>query len=295
MKRRIPTLLLFLFFTTLATLAAQYGQATLLADGSVLDTAASVLSVVGRVEYESGVRRGLVVAGLPLTPTSRIRLHPESSMLLRRSNGAPIRVLGQGSWQIADLLDLARAQEESQLVVPALEALVRLPVVHREELLSLLERELGGSAPVGTRGEGAASSVQALAVMTPEEAAESPDALLMLYRHLQLDHDATLRALIGWLGTVRADADSEAIATLARAHLLIDHFAYAEALESLGRYLRGAPASEEARQHALLLQAVGFLGLGNRGSARHFLRVAQDINPESDIARTAGYFLEQLP
>ncbi|TVR06359.1 MAG: hypothetical protein EA403_00920, partial [Spirochaetaceae bacterium] len=127
------------------------------------------------------------------------------------------------------------------------------------------------------------------------EAAADPDALLMLYRRLQLDHDATLRALIGWLGSVRVDSDSEAIVTLARAHLLIDHFAYAEALESLGRYLRGAPVPEGARQHALLLQAVGFLGLGNRGSARHFLRVAQDINPESDIARTAGYFLDQLP
>jgi hypothetical protein len=279
MKRHKTLLILAVvafLFTPAGTLTAQQPLS-----GSEPDRPADQLSVtrvIGQVELESDSLRRVATVGAGVSPDTRVRLAPEAALVITSDDSHPIRIMGQGTWLVSDLIRLARAQRETGLVLLGLNGLTELPVATIDDLLV----SLGSSAP-GLRD------------LVVQELPVDPDWLLAHYHYLQEEYEGVVRDLIAYLGRVEPNGDVYTKAMFAHAHLLIDYFAYADALESLGRFLRHGHASDSVLQHAYLLQAVGFLGLGNRGSARYYLRAARDLDSEADLTRTASYFLEQLP
>ncbi len=79
------------------------------------------------------------------------------------------------------------------------------------------------------------------------------------------------------------------------ATLLIESFAYADALELLRGYVRTIDDDNTAGlQRAYLLTALAFHGLGNRGAAHMYLRQTQEIDPASSMGDTAQELLVSM-
>lgn len=79
------------------------------------------------------------------------------------------------------------------------------------------------------------------------------------------------------------------------ATLLIESFAYADALELLRGYVRTIDRDKtDALQRAYLLTALAFHGLGNRGAAHMYLRQTRELNPASAMGDTARELLASM-
>ncbi len=79
------------------------------------------------------------------------------------------------------------------------------------------------------------------------------------------------------------------------ATLLIESFAYADALELLRGYVRTIDRDDTASlQRAYLLTALAFHGLGNRGAAHMYLRQTRELDPASSMGDTARELLVSL-
>lgn len=83
--------------------------------------------------------------------------------------------------------------------------------------------------------------------------------------------------------------------TVLHATLLIESFAYADALELLRGYVRTIDREDTASlQRAYLLTALAFHGLGNRGAAHMYLRQTRELDPASSMGDTASELLASL-
>ena len=83
--------------------------------------------------------------------------------------------------------------------------------------------------------------------------------------------------------------------TVLHATLLIESFAYADALELLRGYVRTIDRDDTAGlQRAYLLTALAFHGLGNRGAAHMYLRQTRELDPASTMGDTARELLVSL-
>ena len=79
---------------------------------------------------------------------------------------------------------------------------------------------------------------------------------------------------------------------LTLAQLLVESFAYNDALEVLDSYLTEADPTGENRQTALLLTGLSYEGLGDRGQARTALVSARDAGPSTAPGRMAAQLLQ---
>ena len=80
---------------------------------------------------------------------------------------------------------------------------------------------------------------------------------------------------------------------LTLAHVLVESFAYGDAISLLDRYLDASPTPAD-RQTALLLSGVAHRGVGNPGQARSFLTKARSIDASSTAGQTAESLLQQM-
>ncbi|TVR87030.1 MAG: hypothetical protein EA428_13775 [Spirochaetaceae bacterium] len=79
------------------------------------------------------------------------------------------------------------------------------------------------------------------------------------------------------------------------ATLLIESFAYADALELLRGYVRTIDRDDTAAlQRAYLLTALAFHGIGNRGAAHMYLRQTRELDPASTMGDTARELLVSM-
>lgn len=76
--------------------------------------------------------------------------------------------------------------------------------------------------------------------------------------------------------------------------LLIETFAYEDALNYLAMLTDNAQADPGARQSALLLAGLAYDGMGNTRVARTYLERSRDLIPESDGAQVAADLLNKL-
>jgi len=76
--------------------------------------------------------------------------------------------------------------------------------------------------------------------------------------------------------------------------LLIETFAYEDAIDDLAMLSNDSSAPREDRQSALLLTGLAYDGMGNTALARRHFERARDILPDSESAQIAAKLLAQL-
>ena len=90
------------------------------------------------------------------------------------------------------------------------------------------------------------------------------------------------------------DTDYFADHVIVLGQLLIETFAYNDAIEYLALLTEDAGAEKDAQQSALLLAGLAYDGLGDVRLARQYLERSRDAVPESESAKIAEQLLGQL-
>lgn len=78
---------------------------------------------------------------------------------------------------------------------------------------------------------------------------------------------------------------------LTLAQVLIETFAYPDALDVLSSFIAGASPTGEDLQIAFVLQGLAYRGLGNVGTAREYFRKAVSVNEDSTPGQVAATLL----
>jgi hypothetical protein len=105
-----------------------------------------------------------------------------------------------------------------------------------------------------------------------------------------------VQAAAEWLEEYSPDASTPyyAVHVLALGQLLVESFAYQDAIDHLAPLAADSRQEAEDRQSAQLMMGISYSGLGMNTQARQYLVQAQQTAPGTDAAAVAGKLINEL-
>lgn len=293
-------------------IAALIGALLLLASGlSALDL--TVEYVDGYLDLKDGDQWVELFVGDPVPDTGTVKLGT-NSIAEFSAPGVKLTLTRPGVYELGNLVDASGEQRSSGLA----------SIVGNKVASLFSEKQVDSQAAVmGVRGAKSESEIQwmtgdtAELLATGQERLEEQDLdaaldlFLEAYDYAEMDEETEVLFYLGYTSYLLGDlagaagyfgdiieVDTEAEffpnLLLVNAQVLIETFAFQEAVDWLSEYQNADTVNESVRQTALLLEGVGHKSLGATGKAKQALEASRSIDPDTEIAKAAENFLSQL-